>query len=127
MRVDNQPCRLKTIRPADGRPALVRHDDLISARGVSVIMGADQKRQLILQILIFRFRKVRFVSLIGPSGSGKSTLLKVLAGWCVPSSGSVSIAGLSPIEAARKRMIGLVFQDANLLHGKMPSITPRCC
>lgn len=110
--------QVETIRPADGRPALVRNDDLISAKGVSVIMGADQKRQLILQNIDLSVQKGAFVSLIGPSGSGKSTLLKVLAGLVRPSSGSVSIAGLSPGEAARKRMIGLVFQDANLLPWK---------
>ena len=110
--------QVETIRPADGRPALVRPDDLISARGVSVIMGADQKRQLILQNIDLSVQKGAFVSLIGPSGCGKSTLLKVLAGLVRPSSGSVSIAGLAPIEAARKRMIGLVFQDANLLPWK---------
>jgi NitT/TauT family transport system ATP-binding protein len=110
--------RVEIIRPAEGRPAGVRHDDLISATGVSVIMGADQKRQLILQNIDFSVQKGAFVSLIGPSGCGKSTLLKVLAGLVRPSSGNVSIAGLSPIEAARKRMIGLVFQDANLLPWK---------
>src|ERR1700677_2755887 len=118
MRVGQPAMQVETIRPADGRPALVRPDDLISARGVSVIMGADQKRQLILQNIDLSVQKGAFVSLIGPSGCGKSTLLKVLAGLVRPSSGSVSIAGLSPGEAARKRMIGLVFQDANLLPWK---------
>jgi NitT/TauT family transport system ATP-binding protein len=110
--------QVETIQPALGRAASVHQHDLISARGVSVIMGADQNRQLILQDIDFSVQKGAFVSLIGPSGCGKSTLLKVLAGLVRPSSGSVSIAGLSPIEAARKRMIGLVFQDANLLPWK---------
>jgi NitT/TauT family transport system ATP-binding protein len=110
--------QVETIRQADGRPALVRHDDLISTKGVSVVMGADQYRQLILQDIDLSVPKGSFVSLIGPSGCGKSTLLKVLAGLVRPNSGSVSIAGLSPGEAARKRMIGLVFQDANLLPWK---------
>jgi NitT/TauT family transport system ATP-binding protein len=110
--------QIETIRPAEVRGAHIRHDDIISAKGVSVIMGADQKRQLILQNIDLSVQKGAFVSLIGPSGCGKSTLLKVLAGLVRPSSGSVSIAGLSPGEAARKRMIGLVFQDANLLPWK---------
>jgi NitT/TauT family transport system ATP-binding protein len=110
--------QIETIRPAEVRGAHIRHDDIISAKGVSVIMGADQKRQLILQNIDLSVQKGAFVSLIGPSGCGKSTLLKVLAGLVRPSSGSVSIAGLSPAEAARKRMIGLVFQDANLLPWK---------
>ena len=110
--------QVETIRPAEGRTAHIRNDDIISTQRVSVIMGADQKRQLILQNIDLSVQKGAFVSLIGPSGCGKSTLLKVLAGLVRPSSGSVSIAGLSPGEAARKRMIGLVFQDANLLPWK---------
>ena len=110
--------QVETIRPAEGRTAHIRNDDIISTQRVSVTMGADQKRQLILQNIDLSVQKGAFVSLIGPSGCGKSTLLKVLAGLVRPSSGSVSIAGLSPGEAARKRMIGLVFQDANLLPWK---------
>ncbi len=58
------------------------------------------------------------MSLIGPSGCGKSTLLKVIAGLLRPTDGEVSVAGLAPQEAARQRMIGLVFQDATLLPWK---------
>ncbi|RWO22737.1 ABC transporter ATP-binding protein [Mesorhizobium sp.] len=110
--------QVETIRPAGGRPTHIRHDDLISAKGVSVVMGTDRNRQLILRDIDLAVPQGSFVSLIGPSGCGKSTLLKVLAGLVNPSSGSVSVAGVSPGEAARKRMIGLVFQDANLLPWK---------
>ncbi|TIM30075.1 MAG: ABC transporter ATP-binding protein [Mesorhizobium sp.] len=110
--------QVETIRPAGGRPTHMRHDDLISAKGVSVVMGTDRNRQLILRDIDLAVPQGSFVSLIGPSGCGKSTLLKVLAGLVNPSSGSVSVAGVSPGEAARKRMIGLVFQDANLLPWK---------
>ncbi|MET3578242.1 NitT/TauT family transport system ATP-binding protein [Mesorhizobium robiniae] len=106
--------RIETIRAADGQPSRIRHDDLISAKGVSVVLA----RQQVLQNIDLSVPEGSFVSLIGPSGCGKSTLLKVLAGLANPTSGSVSIAGLSPVEAARKRMIGLVFQDANLLPWK---------
>jgi NitT/TauT family transport system ATP-binding protein len=118
MRAGQSAMQVETIRPAEGRTAHIRNDDIISTQRVSVTMGADQKRQLILQNIDLSVQKGAFVSLIGPSGCGKSTLLKVLAGLVRPSSGSVSIAGLSPGEAARKRMIGLVFQDANLLPWK---------
>ncbi|RUY94026.1 ABC transporter ATP-binding protein, partial [Mesorhizobium sp. M7A.F.Ca.CA.001.12.2.1] len=37
--------RIETIRAAGDRPAHIRHDDLISAKGVSVVMA----RQLILR------------------------------------------------------------------------------
>jgi NitT/TauT family transport system ATP-binding protein len=110
--------QVETVRPAESRRSHTVRDDIISAKGVSVIMGADQKRQLILQNIDLSVEKGAFISLIGPSGCGKSTLLKVLAGLVRPTSGNVSIAGLSPGAAARKRMIGLVFQDANLLPWK---------
>ncbi len=95
-------------------PATAPSDDLITVDGVSVVMG----RQVVLQNIDVSVPKGAFVSLIGPSGCGKSTLLKVLAGLVVPTRGKVSIAGLAPVEAARRRMIGVVFQDANLLPWK---------
>jgi NitT/TauT family transport system ATP-binding protein len=59
-----------------------------------------------------------FVSLIGPSGCGKSTLLKVMAGLITPSEGEMRVAGVSPQEAVKAHLIGLVFQEATLLPWK---------
>ncbi|MCS6802579.1 MAG: ABC transporter ATP-binding protein [Chloroflexota bacterium] len=56
-----------------------------------------------------------FVAILGPSGCGKSTLLRIMAGLLVPSSGSVSIDGLPPEAARRRKAIGFVFQDPSLL------------
>jgi NitT/TauT family transport system ATP-binding protein len=109
--------QVETVRPVE-RSVPSERDDVISVNGVSVIMGAEQKRQLILQNIDLSVQKGAIISLIGPSGCGKSTLLKVLAGLVRPTNGLVSIAGLSPGDAARRRMIGLVFQDANLLPWK---------
>ncbi|AEI13390.1 ABC transporter ATP-binding protein [Cellulomonas gilvus] len=62
------------------------------------------------------------VAVVGPSGSGKSTLLRALTGVQVPSSGSVTIAGVVvtalPTGARatfRREHLGVVFQDPELL------------
>ncbi len=92
--------------------------DLIRVDNASIVLGSGAKRQLILNKVSLSVAKGAFVSLIGPSGCGKSTLLKVIGGLIAPSGGTVTIAGLTPTEAARRRMIGLVFQEANLLPWK---------
>jgi NitT/TauT family transport system ATP-binding protein len=90
----------------------------ISARGIAVDFTVNGRPQRVLQGIDLAIGKGSFVSLIGPSGCGKSTLLKVLAGLVTPSDGEVTVAGLAPREAAKRRMIGLVFQDATLLPWK---------
>jgi putative ABC transport system ATP-binding protein len=64
------------------------------------------------------------VAVMGPSGSGKSTLLTIAGSLEEPSSGQVLIDGVdlaavSRAERARmrRRSIGYVFQDFNLLPG----------
>ncbi|MFW7381144.1 MAG: ABC transporter permease [Oligoflexus sp.] len=63
-----------------------------------------------------------FVAIMGPSGSGKSTLMHVLGLLDVPDSGSYKLAGqevsqLSESELAvmRRKVIGFIFQQFNLL------------
>jgi putative ABC transport system ATP-binding protein len=67
-----------------------------------------------------------FVAVMGPSGSGKSTLLNLAGGLDAPTTGQVVVedvvlAGLSRrgLSAIRRRRVGYVFQDLNLL----PSLT----
>jgi putative ABC transport system ATP-binding protein len=64
------------------------------------------------------------VAIMGPSGAGKSTLLTIAGTLEQPSSGSVLIEGhdvaaFTPNERARlrRRSVGYVFQDFNLLPG----------
>jgi NitT/TauT family transport system ATP-binding protein len=90
----------------------------IAAHGIAVEFSLNGRRQRVLHDIHLSVPKGSFVSLIGPSGCGKSTLLKVLAGLVQPVDGTVTVAGLAPQEAARRRMIGLVFQDATLLPWK---------
>ena len=90
----------------------------IRARDVTVDFVLGGRRQRVLNDINLEIPKGSFVSLIGPSGCGKSTLLKVLAGLITPTQGEVSVAGRPPQQAAKARMIGLVFQDATLLPWK---------
>jgi NitT/TauT family transport system ATP-binding protein len=90
----------------------------VDARDIAVDFHLDGGRQRVLQGINLAVPKGSFVSLIGPSGCGKSTLLKVLAGLIAPTEGSVSVDGIEPREAAKRRMIGLVFQDPTLLPWK---------
>jgi len=55
-----------------------------------------------------------FVSFIGPSGCGKTTFLRVIAGLETQTGGSITVNGVSPDEARRKRAYGYVFQAAGL-------------
>jgi NitT/TauT family transport system ATP-binding protein len=87
-------------------------------RNIAVDYYVEGRRQRVLHDVNLAVPKGSLVSLIGPSGCGKSTLLKVLAGLIAPSEGRVSIDGVAPRQAARRRMIGLVFQDAILLPWK---------
>ena len=55
------------------------------------------------------------VTLLGPSGCGKTTLLRLIAGLEQPSSGEITVNGMSPIEARRHKQIGFVPQSPALL------------
>jgi ABC-2 type transport system ATP-binding protein len=62
------------------------------------------------------------VGYIGPNGAGKSTTIKMLTGILVPSSGSISVAGVDPqrrrVELARR--IGVVFGQRTQLWWDLP-------
>jgi len=72
--------------------------------------------------LSFEVSKGEFVAVMGPSGSGKTTLLNLISTIDSATSGTIRIDGLSPDEMSktelalfRRRQLGFVFQDFNLL------------
>ncbi|MGI5184681.1 ABC transporter ATP-binding protein [Dactylosporangium sp. CA-152071] len=71
-------------------------------------------------------RPGELIAVMGPSGSGKSTLLNLAGGLDSPTRGEVAVEGTvlgglgrKALAALRRRRIGYVFQDLNLL----PSLT----
>lgn len=54
-----------------------------------------------------------FIGLIGPSGCGKSTVLRLIAGLSPVTSGTLTIAGRAPADAAAD--LAFVFQEPTLL------------
>ena len=67
----------------------------------------------VLQQIDLNIDDGEFVSLIGPSGCGKSTLLKLISGLTSPSSGSILVDGMTPVQA--RKTVSYIFQDATLL------------
>ncbi|MCM3782708.1 ABC transporter ATP-binding protein [Neobacillus mesonae] len=70
----------------------------------------------------FQVRDGEFVGIMGPSGSGKTTLLNAIATIDPPSSGEIRISGHNAYQMTaeemalfRRRRLGFVFQDFNLL------------
>ena len=58
--------------------------------------------------------KGELVGIIGPSGAGKSTLLSLIAGFDLPVSGRISIAGVDMEGVAPdQRPVSMIFQDHN--------------
>jgi len=56
-----------------------------------------------------------FFSIVGHSGGGKSTFLKTVLGLQDPTEGSVTVAGMEPATARKKRLFALVEQSRVLL------------
>ncbi|MFL9825049.1 ABC transporter ATP-binding protein [Rhodoplanes sp. SY1] len=113
---------MRSIAPvssvADSAPKPPAAEAHIVGRGISVDFAHDGTVQRVLAGIDITVGRGSFVSLIGPSGCGKSTLLKVMAGLLTPSEGAITVGGLAPGEAAKRHMIGLVFQEATLLPWK---------
>jgi putative ABC transport system ATP-binding protein len=97
---------------------------LLELRRVWKIYGAGPARVQALREIDLAVEGGELVAVMGPSGSGKSTLLAIAGSLEEPSSGEVlvsgsALSGMTPNQRARlrRRAIGYVFQDFNLLAG----------
>jgi putative ABC transport system ATP-binding protein len=96
----------------------------LELRRVSKSYGTGPNEVHAVQDVDLAVERGSLVAVMGPSGSGKSTLLTIAGSLEEPTSGEVFIDGAS-LEAMsrndkarlRRRTIGYVFQDFNLLAG----------
>jgi len=97
---------------------------MLDVRGVSKTYGSGAAEVHALDDVDLAVDRGELVAIMGPSGSGKSTLLTIAGSLEEPTSGEVVVDGaslstMSRREQARvrRRSIGYVFQEFNLLAG----------
>ncbi|MGW6917219.1 ABC transporter ATP-binding protein [Kitasatospora sp. NPDC054939] len=95
---------------------------VLHLENVSRVHGQGASEVHALRGVDLKVRPGEFVAVMGPSGSGKSTLLTLAGGLDTPSSGQVLVEGVSlgglnrkRLAEVRRRSIGYVFQDYNLI------------
>lgn len=96
--------------------------NILSVRNLKKYYNTGENTVKTLDGIDLDICKGEFLAVVGTSGSGKSTLLHMLGGLDNPTSGEViidgrNISGLSRDELTvyRRRKIGFVFQNYNLL------------
>lgn len=97
---------------------------ILELRDVTKVHGSGPGRVEALRGVDLAVEPGEMVAVMGPSGSGKSSLLTIAGTLDDPTTGSVHVAGqdvaeLGPDDRAvlRRRTIGYVFQELNLLVG----------
>ena len=96
----------------------------LELRQVSKVYGSGPSEVHALSAVDLTVERDELVAIMGPSGSGKSTLLTIAGSLEQPTSGQVLVNGIDLASVSRsdrakmrRRSIGYVFQDFNLLPG----------
>jgi len=96
-------------------PGVAVAEVVVAARDVGLVFQSGGQATVALSGIDLMVPRGAFVSLIGPSGCGKTTLLRAIADLEQPTSGSLTVNGMTPGEARRRRAYGYVFQAPALL------------
>lgn len=72
--------------------------------------GRGSRAGVAVDGLKFTVRTGERLGILGPNGGGKSTLLRLTLGMMEPTSGKITVFGMSPREARRARLVGYVPQ-----------------
>jgi putative ABC transport system ATP-binding protein len=95
---------------------------ILEVAGVGKTFATNQGQLTILEQVSFSVNAGETVAIIGPSGSGKSTLLSLIGLLDTPTTGTITIAGVTTntlsenAQAAfRSKNIGFIFQSFELI------------
>lgn len=96
--------------------------NLVEIKKLSKAYHSGEECVMALKDVDLNIEQGEFVSVMGPSGSGKSTLLTILGGLNHPTSGHVSVDGISIYELPMERLadfrreyLGFIFQSFQLI------------
>ena len=110
--------------PEDAATAVPPPVPSASVRNVVKRIWDGRERRTVLDDVSFDLGRGELVVVRGPSGSGKTTLLAIVGAMLSPSSGEVLLDGESTSRLreshraeVRRRKVGFVFQDLQLVDG----------
>ncbi len=90
--------------------------NIIEIKNVSFVYDTDEsKGEEVIKNLSLGIEEGSFTAVLGHNGSGKSTLAKLINGLLPPTSGEISVMGMSTSDKEKeidiRRNVGLVFQN----------------
>jgi ABC-2 type transport system ATP-binding protein len=115
---DNDMIAVRDIRKTFKTPVVKEG----SFKGIRSLLSREYSEKEAVGGISFTIKQGEFVGYIGPNGAGKSTTIKILTGILHPSSGAVTIQGLSPQKHRKQvvRQLGVVFGQRSQLWWDLP-------